>query len=346
MNYSGYIGTYTKGKSEGIYSFTLDTERKKFVDLRAVASLGNPTYLAISSNNDCLYSVVKKGSEGGIAAFAIDASGALNLLGQNLRTGSSPCYVSVDRENTCILDGNYHEGAASFYKPDQSLGVQLKAELKHKGSGADPGRQEAAHIHFAAFTPDERFAVTVDLGLDALTTYRLAETGWVEQSELKFAPGTGPRHLVFHPNAPYAYVMTELSSEVIAMHFDSTSGHFTIIQVVSALPADFKGHSQGAAIKISADGRFVYASNRGHNSIAVLQVDEGSGKLALIEHVDTTGDWPRDFEIDPSGRFLIVANQNSGDLVLFERDPVSGHLRILDSKVLVPDPVCITFLHR
>jgi len=343
--YNGYIGTYTKGKSEGIYSFALDTTRKKLVDLHAVANLGNPTYLAISSNNNHLYSVVKRGSEGGIAAFTIDTSGALEPLGQSLKTGASPCYVSVDREDRRILDGNYHEGTACVYAPDPNRGVRLKAEMKHEGSGADPVRQEAPHIHFAKFTPDNRFAVTVDLGIDALTTYHLTEDRWIKQSELNFTPGTGPRHLVFHPNAPYAYVMTELSSEVIALHFDEKNGNFSIMQTVSALPADFKGHSQGAAIKISADGRFVYVSNRGHNSIAVFQIDEESGRIALIEHADTIGDWPRDFEIDPSGQFLVVANQNSEDLVLFERDMVSGHLSLLDAKLSVPYPVCIKFMH-
>lgn len=343
--YKGYIGTYTKGKSEGIYSFVLDTERKELTALHAEAKRDNPTYLTISQDNSHLYSVMKSGSEGGVAAYAIEASGNLNLLGTSLHEGSSPCYVSIDRENRRVLDANYHKGTASLYKPNADVGIRVAADVQHEGSGANPKRQEGPHVHFADFTPDERFAVTVDLGTDALTTYQLADDEWIKHSELKFQPGTGPRHLAFHPSAAYAYIMTELSNEVIALHFDTEHGQFSIIQKVNALPADFEGHSQGAAIKISADGRFVYVSNRGNNSIAVFQVDEGSGKLALIEHVDTIGDWPRDFEIDPSGRFLIVTNQNSGDLFLFERDSASGHLSLLDSKLSVPDPVCIKFLH-
>ncbi|MET1248707.1 lactonase family protein [Sporolactobacillus sp. STCC-11] len=343
--YKGYIGTYTKGKSEGVYSFVLDTERKELTALRAEVKLDNPTYLSISEDNQRLYAVMKSGSKGGVAAYAIEASGNLHPLGTHLREGSSPCYVSTDQKNRCILDANYHKGTASLYEPNADAGIKLVANVAHEGSSANPDRQEGPHVHFADFTPDGRFAVTVDLGTDALTTYRLSDDQWTKQSELKFLAGTGPRHLAFHPSAAYAYIMTELSNEVIALHFDAEHGQFRIIQKANALPADFKGHSQGAAIKMSADGRFVYVSNRGHNSIAVFQVDEGSGKLALIEHVDTKGDWPRDFEIDPSGTLLVAANQNSGDLFLFERDSVSGHLTPLNSKLSVPDPVCIKFLH-
>ncbi|SFG21846.1 lactonase family protein [Sporolactobacillus nakayamae] len=343
--YKGYIGTYTKGKSEGIYSFVLDTVRKELTALRAEVKLDNPTYLSISQDNRHLYSVMKSGSKGGVAAYAIEASDHLRLLGTSLREGSSPCYVSIDRENRRILDANYHKGTASLYASNTDVGLNVVGDVVHKGSGANPDRQEGPHVHFADFTPDGRFAVTVDLGTDALTTYQLSDDRWTKQSELTFLPGTGPRHLAFHPNAPYAYMMTELSNEVIALHFDAEHGQFSLIQKMNALPADFDGHSQGAAIKISADGRFVYASNRGHNSIAVFQIDEHTGKLALIEHVDTLGDWPRDFEMDPSGTLLIVANQNSGDLFLFERDSVSGHLSPLNSKLSVPDPVCIKFLH-
>jgi 6-phosphogluconolactonase len=343
--HKGYIGTYTKGKSEGIYSFVLDTERKELTALHAEAKLDNPTYLSISQDNRHLYSVIKSGSEGGVVAYTIEASGNLNLLGTSLRGGSSPCYVSIDRENRRILDANYHMGAASLYEPNTDAGIKFVANVAHEGSGANADRQEGPHVHFADFTPDDRFAVTVDLGTDALTTYQLSDDRWTKQSELKFLPGTGPRHLAFHPSAAYAYIMTELSNEVIALRFDAENGQFRILQKVNALPADFEGHSQGAAVKISADGRFVYVSNRGHNSIAVFQVDEGSGKLALIEHVDTMGEWPRDFEMDPSGTFLVAANQNSGDLFLFERDSVSGRLSLLNSKLSVPDPVCVKFLH-
>ncbi|KLI03544.1 lactonase family protein [Sporolactobacillus inulinus] len=343
VNERGYIGTYTKGKSEGIYSFILDTERKVLTDLRCAAKLDNPTYVAIDKKNAKLYSVVKDGARGGVAAYAIDEAGALQLLGESVREGSSPCYVSVNQEGGRILDGNYHEGTASSYVPDSALGLRHQAGVQHEGSSAHRERQEGPHVHFADFTPDGRFAVTVDLGTDTLITYRVMEREWQENSTLVFKPGTGPRHLIFHPKAPYAYVMTELSNEVIALHFDLQSGTFTAIQTVNALPADFNGHSQGAAIKISADGRFVYVSNRGHNSIATFQVDEGSGRLALIEHTDTLGDWPRDIEIDPSGCFLIAANQNSGDVVLFERDPVNGTLTDLNAKLYVPDAVCVKF---
>ncbi|EST12347.1 lactonase family protein [Sporolactobacillus laevolacticus] len=344
-NYKGYIGTYTKGKSEGIYSFVLDTEHKKLTALKVEAQLDNPTYLTISEDNRYLYSVIKKGMSGGVACYTRGKSGELELLGAQVEEGPSPCYVGVNRLNSRVLAANYHSGMASMYSVDQETGVNLAAHVQHSGSGADSSRQDGPHVHFADFTPDEHFAITVDLGTDELSTYKLSDDEWIAQSVLNFDPGTGPRHLAFHPDAPYAYVMTELSSEVIALQFDAGSGRFAVLQTVSALPSDFAEHSQGAAIKISADGRFLYVSNRGHNSIAVFRIDPQSGKLALVEHIETMGDWPRDFEIDPSGRFLIVANQNSGDLFLYERDVESGRLSVLDSKLEVPDPVCIKFLH-
>ncbi|MCL1631210.1 lactonase family protein [Sporolactobacillus sp. CPB3-1] len=343
--FKGYIGTYTKGTSEGIYSFVLNTERKELSELRVAAKVDNPTYLTLSSDNRHLYSVEKKESTGGVGAFTVGASGELEYIGAHLSEGAPPCYVAVDQAGTHILDANYHRGTAALYKANSGKGVRLMADVKHQGSEALSERQEEPHVHFTGFTPDERFVVTVDLGLDALTTYDLSEGQWVEQNTLIFKQGSGPRHLAFHPNAPYAYVMTELSSEVVALRFDADRGAFTAFQTISALPAGYTGHSQGAAIKISADGRFVYVSNRGHNSIAVFQVGEENGKLALIEHVATMGDWPRDFEIDPSGQFLLVANQNSGNLVLFERDTVTGRLHAQSSVLAVADAVCVKFLH-
>ncbi|MCO7176360.1 lactonase family protein [Sporolactobacillus kofuensis] len=344
--YRAYIGTYTKGKSEGIYSFVLDTARKQLTALEAVAQLGNPTYLAVSEDNHYLHAVEKKGALGGVVSFAIGESGKLVRLNEQLAEGASPCYVSVNRSNGCVLTANYHKGTADNYPVTNENGVQAVAGVvQHKGSGTDPDRQEGPHVHYADFTPDERFAVTVDLGIDELTTYSLSKGKWIVQHTLNLKPGTGPRHLAYHPFASFAYVMSELSSEVIALQFDAKSGSFSVIQTLSALPADYSGHNQGSAIKVSADGRFVYVSNRGHNSLAVFHVDSRSGKLTLVHHVGTKGDWPRDFELDPSGKFLVVANQNSGDLVLFERDAESGLLSMLDSKLNVPDPVCIKFLH-
>ncbi|TGA97806.1 lactonase family protein [Sporolactobacillus shoreae] len=343
--FQGFIGTYTKGESRGIYAFTLDTVKKTLSLDGLAAELGNPTYLVISGDNRRLYSVIKKGSQGGVAAYSIDQAGHLKNLGVCVSEGASPCYVSTDRGNRTVVSANYHKGSVDVYPITDSGIVEASDTDWHKGSGSDPERQEGPHVHFVDFSPDERFIASVDLGTDQLTVYREEDGRLVAQSVLDFTPGTGPRHLAFHPSAPYAYVMSELSNEIIALHFDHQSGQFSTIQTISALPSDFQDHSQGAAIKITSDGQYVYASNRGADSIAVFRVDSESGKLDLVEHVSTRGNWPRDFELDPTEHFLIAANQNSGDLFLYERDVETGRLSPLESSISVPDPVCVKFLH-
>ncbi|WP_100486138.1 lactonase family protein [Sporolactobacillus pectinivorans] len=342
----GYIGTYTKGESEGIYSFTLDTEKKALSLEGLAAKLGNPTYLAVSGDNHHLYSVMKRGSMGGIAAFSIDSGGQLNELGDQVSEGAPPCYVSTDQNNRLVLSANYHRGTVDLYPVSGASGLTHVSDTdRHEGSGGDPGRQEGPHVHFADFSPDGKLIIAIDLGTDQLTTYKEGGGKLIKEDVLSFAPGTGPRHIIFHPTAPYAYVMSELSSEVIVLYFDTSTGRFSIVQTISALPDDFHGHSQGSAVKISSDGRFVYAANRGADSIAVFRTESGAGRLSLVEQVSTCGNWPRDFELDPSGQFLVTANQNSGNLVLFERDAATGRLEKLNSSLSVPDPVCIKFLY-
>lgn len=343
--FKGYIGTYTNGESRGIYAFELNTEKKELSRPVLVAELENPAYLTISADNRRLFSVIKKGALGGIAAYTIE-NGRLKRLGEQLSEGAAPCYVSVDPKNRYVVSANYHRGTVDLYSVGGKNGIMALLDRDiHRGKAADPQRQAEPHVHFADFTPNEKFIVTIDLGTDQMTTYRVLDGRLSVQHVLHFAPGTGPRHVTFHPSLPYAYVMSELSNEVIGLHVAADTGIFSIFQTIGTLPVDFRGHSQGSAIKISSDGRFVYVSNRGHNSITVFQADKETGRLALVEHVFCGGDWPRDFEIDPSGRFLIAANQNSGSLTLFERDAASGRLSAVCSDIAVPDPTCIKFLH-
>ncbi|WP_010631843.1 lactonase family protein [Sporolactobacillus vineae] len=342
----GYIGTYTKGNSKGIYSFVLDTEKGQMLDPALAAEAGSPTYLSVSKDSRQLFSVIKAGQSGGIAAYQIDTEGRLEKSGEQISEGASPCYVSIDPEGQYLLSANYHRATVDLYAaggPD-GIGALLDTDV-HSGSGADPERQEGPHVHFADLTPDRKFIVAVDLGTDQLTTYRIEGGKLVRAAVMDFAPGTGPRHIVFHPSAPFAYVISELSSEVIALHYNADSGRFDLIQKISALPVQFTGHSQGGAIKISPEGRFVYASNRGADTLAVFRTEEHSGKLSLVAQVPTGGAWPRDFEIDPTGRFIVAANQNSGNLVLFARNSETGRLDLAGSEISVPDPVCVKFLH-
>lgn len=340
----GYIGTYTKGESKGIYSFILDSTEGKITDIKAVATLENPTYLTLSNDKKYLYSVAKDGKSGGLTAFSITDNGELTLINSQLSAGSPPCHVSIDSQNRYVFSTNYHKGTVESFLLNSEDGTVQPASsiIQHEGSGPDP-RQEKPHVHYAGLTPDEKYLAVVDLGTDSLTTYEVSSDGKLTKVHLlPLKAGSGPRHLTFHPNGMLAYLMTEFSSEVIVLRYHSDNGHFTEEQYISTIPADFSENNQGSAIHISADGRFVYAGNRGHNSIAVFRVEE-TGELSFLEHTPTEGDWPRDFEIDPTGRFVVASNQESSNLVLFARDENTGKLTLLQSDITVPHPVCVKF---
>jgi 6-phosphogluconolactonase len=348
VKFIGYAGTYTKGESEGIYAFTLDTQAGKITDIEVAGELDNPTYLNISKDNRFLYSVAKQGEAGGITGFAVDSqTGKLTAVNSQVLAGSPPCHVSIDSNSKYVFSANYHKGEVVSYLINKESGELSSpvSVIKHEGSGPDP-RQEKAHTHFAGVTPDEKHIVAIELGMDQIFTYQIGNGGALtEVNRVAVKPGSGPRHVAFHPNQKFAYVMTEFSSEVIAFNYHADNGSFTEIQTVSTIPDDFNENNQGSAIHISSDGRFVYAGNRGHNSIAVFKTDNETGKLEFVEHVATEGDWPRDFCLDPSENFIVASNQNSSNLVLYARNAETGKLTLLQSDVKVPDPVCVKFLH-
>lgn len=343
----GYIGTYTKGESKGIYSFTLHTTKGLLGEVKLVAEVEDPTYLSISDDQETLYSIAKKDSQGGIASYAINkADGALDFINMQVTEGASPCHVSIDHNEKHVLSANYHKGSLEVHPVKNRVIEHVTSVILYEGKGPNSERQEKPHIHFSGFTPDQKYVVAIDLGTDKLDTYKLQELTLTKVQSLSLAPGCGPRHITFHPNGKFAYVMTELSNEIIVLTYNSEDGSFKEIQYNLAVPIDYRFQNQGAAIHISADGRFIYASIRGHNSIAVFKVNEETGKLSLVEHVSTEGLWPRDFSLDPTEEFLVVANQESNNLSLFERDKETGKLTILQSDVPVPCPVCVKFLGK
>ncbi len=345
--FNGFVGTYTKGDSKGIYSFTLDAEAGKVTNVQVAAELDNPTYLNICDDNQYLYAVVKKGESGGVAGYRISESGELTPINTQVLAGSPPCHVSLDRNRQFLFSANYHKGTVESYMLNRENGMISPpvSIIQHEGNGPDP-RQEKAHTHFAGLTPDENYLAVVELGTDKLFTYQVSEDGKLsEVSSLSVKPGSGPRHLDFHPNQKFAYIMTEFSSEVIALTYNAADGSFTEIQAIKTIPDDFTENNQGSAIHLSSDGRFVYAGNRGHNSIAIFAVKEETGELTFVDRVSTEGDWPRDFVLDPSEAFLIASNQNSGNLVLYARNKETGKLTVLQADVAVPDPVCVKFLN-
>ena len=344
QSFIGFIGTYTKGDSEGIYSFIFHADTGKIEDIKVAAELNNPTYLAISSNNQFLYSVAQDGSKGGVAAFSLNNSnGELQLLNKLTAEGSPPCHVSLDRENRYLLSGNYHKGLVEAYTLNHENGL-INGEpsmIEHKGitEGQKP------HTHYAAFTPDEKFITVIDLGIDQLLTYKLLNDQLMKVSQLNLKPGSGPRHLVFHPNGQYAYLITELSSEIIVVKYDEENGTFTQVQSISTIPTHFTENNQCSAIHITSDGCYVYAGNRGHNSIAVFRVDQDTHTLFFVEHISSEGNWPRDFSLDPTETFMICSNQESSNLVIYRRASDTGKLTLLQADIEVPHPVCIKFLH-
>ena len=340
----GFIGTYTKGDSEGIYSFTFDAMTGKIDNITVAAKVDNPSYLAISKDHRYLYSIVKDDNQGGVAAFSLNSiSGELQSLNRLTAEGSPPCHINVDNENSYLLAANYHMGTITAYTLNNENG-QVKSGpsiIQHKGDS----EEQKPHTHFAAFTPDENYVAVVDLGLDQLLTYQLVNDQLKEVSHLELKAGCGPRHMVFHPNHSFAYIMTEYSSEVIVLQYHAENGTFTELQSISTIPADFTENNQGSAIHISSDSRFVYAGNRGHNSIAVFSVDEETNRLTFVERVSSEGDWPRDFSLDPTENYIIGSNQESSNLVIYRRDRETGKLTLLQADIKVPHPICVKFLN-
>ena len=343
----GYVGTYTNGESKGIYSFTLDKESGILENIKLVGEQENPTYLAISENNKYLYAVAKVSSEGGVAAYSINHDGDLELINYKVLQESPPCHVSLDSKNKYLFSANYHEGRAKVFpiKDDGGIGP-VASIVTHDGSGPNKERQEKPHVHLVSLTPDEKYLCVVDLGIDKLAVYSFKEGSLSEAKELSltFKPGCGPRHMTFHPNGKFAYVNTELSGEIIVLEYNSDKPEFNVLQYIPTLPEDFNGESLGSAIHITSDGKYLYAANRGHDSIAAFIINASTGKLELISHTSTRGSHPRDFAIDPSDSFIVASNMSSNNMVSFKIDKETGELTQTNSEVVIPSPVCVKFL--
>lgn len=344
---TGYIGTYTKGDSKGIYKFTLDKETGNLEAAALAGEMGNPTYITLSKDAKYLYSAAKINTTGGTAAFSIKADGTLELLNYQVEEGNSPCHVSLNKENTYLLSANYHKGEVSVYPIKEDGSIEASSStIKHEGSGPHETRQQKAYAHYISLTPDEKYVCAVDLGSDKLFVYTLKDGILNKKEDFYFStrPGSGPRHLVFHPNGRFTYILTELTSNVIALEYNPENG-FKELQYISALPEDFSGESTGSAIRITPDGKYLYTGNRGHDSIAVFEVDQNTGKLKFVEHATSNIKEPRDFNIDPTGNFLIAANQNSNTVISFSIDKSTGRLTPTGSSINVPIPVCVQFVN-
>jgi 6-phosphogluconolactonase len=348
-----YVGTYTSGKSEGIYVYSFAPHEGELGDFQAKKSV-NPSFVTIDRSKRFLYAVNEvgeyEGKPGGyVSAYEINSmSKNLFFLNQQPTQGADPCYLTVDSKRKVLLVANYTGGNITVLpiRPNGSLGAATDL-IQHEGSGPKE-QQKGPHAHCVILDRFERHALAADLGIDKVMVYRFSPAaGKLIPAKEPFAQlqaGAGPRHLAFHPTGKFLYVICELDSSLAAFKYNELNGTLTHIDTVSTLPGDFSGTSYCADVHVSASGRFLYGSNRGHNSIVVFEIDPRTGKLKLVEHVSTEGDWPRNFTIDPSGKFLLVANQRSENVVTFNIDQRTGRLTPTGHNQPIPAPVCLKFL--
>lgn len=350
-----YVGTYTDATTKGIYAYKYDDKTGKISPLGLMAETPNPTFLALHPNGKYLYAVNEVNTfqgkrAGSVTAYAVDrASGKLTLLNQVSTASPGPCHLIVDATGKMLMVANYAGGSfASFpIGTDGKLG-EASTFLQLQGSGVDKSRQEAPHAHSVNLPKSNKFMLGADLGTDKIWIYKIdpatAKMTANDPPSASVKPGSGPRHLVIAPDQKHVYVMSEMASSVTTFDYDAKTGAMKAIDVVSALPSDFKGQSTGAEIEIDARGRYVYTSNRGLDSIAVFSVDPKTAKLTLVQNAKTGGVMPRAFALFPGGNFLIAGNQKTNNMTIFKIDHATGKLEQAGEKVDLGAPVTFVFL--
>lgn len=361
-----YVGTYTEsilfgtgqvleGKGEGIYlvELNLQTGDLKLIDL--FKNIENPSYLVVNNKNGFLYTVnelkqFQGKASGSVSSFKItNSTGALTFVNRQPTQGTDPCHIVVNSKGNELFITNFMSGSVCVLpvRPDGSIGEPSQF-IQHIGSSIDHDRQIGPHAHSLVFSPDERYAFVADLGLDKLMIYKTnSGSSPLTPSEIPFFktnPGSGPRHFTFHPNGEYCYVINEIDCTILALSYEKKNGSFSEIQCVSSLPEGVaKNGNSCADIHLTPDGRFLYGSNRGHNSLIVYEIDNKSGLLAYVDCPPCGGKIPRNFSIDPSGYYLLCANQDSNDITVFKIDQNTGKLK-KRAKCNIPTPVCVKAL--
>ncbi|PTY03256.1 6-phosphogluconolactonase [Opitutaceae bacterium EW11] len=350
-----YVGTFPSPQSKGIYSFQFDPATGKASPKAAVLRVeaDRPGYLALHPNGRILYSLSASSEyqgkpSGSLTAYSIRPDGSLEPLGTQATGGAGPCYLDIDPTGRCALVAAYNGGNISALPiaPDGRLG-EVASFIQHTGSSVNPERQTHAYAHWIEADPTNHRALVCDLGLDKVLVYRLdvatAKLTANEPPSASVAPGSGPRHLAFHPSGKWAYVINEMGNTVDAFDYDSKTGALHPLQTVSTLPEGFEGANTGAEIAVHPNGHYVYASNRGDNSVVVFRIDPASGKLAFLQRQSTGGKTPRFFALDPTGHWLLVANQDSQSIVVLHLDPETGKLSPTNQRVEVGAPTCLVF---
>ena len=356
-----YVGTYTNAKSKGIYLFKLDARHIEgskdaaLVPLGLAAETPSPSFLEIDAKRGLVFAVNEVDQfegkpSGAVSAFSIDrATGKLTLLNQRASMGRGPCHLVLDRTGRYLFVANYGSGTVAVLPvgTDGRLG-EATSVVQHAGQSINPDRQKGPHAHCMTVDAANRFVFACDLGLDKILTYRFdAQKGTLTASDPAFTPikpGAGPRHMVFRPDGRFAYVINELTSTVTALAYDPKTGVMSELQTLSTLPQSFTGANSGAEIDVHPSGKFLYASNRGHNSVAVFGIDAQKGTLTYVDAIPTEGRTPRHFGIDPSGKYAAVANQATDTVFPSAIDPATGRLKLAAVSASVPTPVCVRFV--
>jgi 6-phosphogluconolactonase len=351
-----FTGTYTSGASKGIYVYTFNAANGEVQPVSVAEGVSNPSFLSLAPSGKYLYAVNQNsgGTPSEVSAFAFDpGTGQLKFINKQLSGSEGPCYISTDASGKWVTVGHYTGGTLTAFQVDKNGGLKSQAQLiTHTGSSANKQRQEKAHVHATVFSPDQRLLLVPDLGMDKIMIYRFDPAFYKKpltpaktQPYVSTKPGSGPRHLCFHPSLPYAYLIEELQGTVSAYQYGKDT--LKLIQNISSHPPDYTGTKGSADIHVSPDGKFLYASNRGdaHN-IAIFSINPDNGKLAAKGFQSTMGTVPRNFMIDPTGNYLLVANQQSSNIVIFKRDKQTGQLEPTGKEISVPNPVCLVMLRK
>lgn len=343
MTKSGYIGSYTKKDGKGIYRFVLDEASEAIEKVETAFDIEASTFIA--RHNQFLYAITKEGERCGVASFRVENDGELVLLNKCLDSvEGTGCYISVSEDGTYLFEAVYTAGIVRLYEVDAATGevIRLIQELQHQYPTGPHERQEHPHVHYAQQTPDGKFVATCDLGTDRIVSYSFDREGYHVAAISEFTAGDGPRHIAFNENHPYAYVVHELANKVSVTKY--VNGHFEEIASYSTIPEDFDGDTKLAGVHLSHDQRFLYVSNRGHDSIAVYKVSNAGDDLTLVEIVPTGGEFPRDFNISDDDQFIVCAHQEGDSPVtVLKRDQATGKLTLTDDHKHAAEGVCVIF---
>lgn len=344
-----YVGCYAEADASGIYVYEFDEGTGQITRCDMISGLRNPTFLTTDTDRKKLYSIAEITNQAGIrlaevVSFSMnDLTGKLTQLNRAMSLDAPTCHIQIDKQNQYLIVSSYHGGKIGLVslRDDGQMGMLLDVQ-QHYGSGSHP-QQHQPHPHAAYFSPDEQHVYVTDLGLDCIKWYTIDKEQhvFVTQGEFTVPPGSGPRHLTFHPNGKFVYVINELSSTISIFHYNSQSGVLSLLDTTSTLPSHYRGENACAEIVLSADGRFLYGSNRGDNSLVIYNIHPTTGFLTVIDYVSTEGNHPRHFALTPSGKHMIIANRDTNNLTIFQVDAKTGKLTYTGCSIPVNKPVCV-----